>query len=61
MDHRCQFGALDRRNFLTVVGVGLLASLGACSTGGSGAARPTGATEPEPPETTSTAPPPALP
>ncbi len=60
MDHRCQFGALDRRDFLTVVGVGLLASLGACSTGGSSPG-PAAATDPKLPETTTTAPPPALP
>ncbi|MGI9023322.1 MAG: polysaccharide deacetylase family protein [Acidimicrobiales bacterium] len=36
MDHRCPLGSLDRRDFLTIVGVGLLGSLAGCVRGGSG-------------------------
>ena len=71
MEHRCRFGALDRRDFLTVVGVGLLASLAGCATKGSGSGSGSGsgnwpgAAESAPPTeaaiTTTAPPPPALP
>jgi hypothetical protein len=36
MDHSCHLGAVDRRTFLTLIGVGLLGTLGGCSVGGWG-------------------------
>ncbi|MDQ6798813.1 MAG: polysaccharide deacetylase family protein [Actinomycetota bacterium] len=64
MDHRCPLGALDRRHFLTLVGVGLLGSLVGCSTKGPGARPAAQGKEVKPvrvPETTTTVPAPALP